>query len=59
LIRLNRALGGLLRRLLILKERTRSKTKCPMCGLENPEAKYRLNCSYRLVQEERERLECS
>jgi len=35
-------------------------TKCPKCGYENPpEAKYCLNCGYRLVQEERERFEGS
>ncbi len=35
-------------------------TKCPKCGFENPpEAKYCLNCGYRLVQEERERFEGS
>ncbi|MFP3132980.1 MAG: zinc-ribbon domain-containing protein [Nitrososphaeria archaeon] len=35
-------------------------TKCPKCGYENPpEAKYCLNCGYKLVQEERERFEGS
>ncbi len=35
-------------------------TKCPRCGYENPpEAKYCLNCGYRLIQEERQRLEGS
>ena len=34
--------------------------KCPKCGYENPpEAKYCLNCGYKLVQEERERFEGS
>ncbi len=35
-------------------------TKCPKCGYENPpEAKYCINCGYRLFQEEIERLEGS
>ena len=33
-------------------------TKCPKCGFENPpEAKYCLNCGYRLIQEENVKLE--
>ncbi len=33
-------------------------TKCPKCGFENPpDAKYCLNCGYRLIQEENVKLE--
>ena len=51
-------LAGVLRKKLIIDQDEFSTMKCPRCGYENPpEAKYCLNCGFRLVSEERVRFE--
>ncbi|MGC8568967.1 MAG: zinc ribbon domain-containing protein [Nitrososphaeria archaeon] len=48
----------ILRKKLIIDSEEFSTMKCPRCGYENPpEAKYCLNCGFRLVSEERVRFE--
>ncbi|MGC9208742.1 MAG: zinc ribbon domain-containing protein [Nitrososphaeria archaeon] len=48
----------ILRKKLIIDREEFSTMKCPRCGYENPpEAKYCLNCGFRLVSEERVRFE--